>query len=187
MYTCHICLSKKLCGSKNYCSTCSSSICKQCLQEWFKDNQQCPICRSQETIVDRYKHTENTPDIEGQYKCIRKIYPETFEETDELSLCSRFFKYNKQTCLLIWKGSRNVNYEISTWYVFLLFTIMMAFLGYVGELLLFKFTSDDYKRSFKEAHVSFVFYATCPLVGFMIFMTISILYNIKQCFCNYNQ
>lgn len=109
MYTCHICLSKKLCGSKIYCSVCSPPICKHCLQVWFKDNQQCPICRSQETIIERYKMT-NTEDIEGQYICIRKIYPETFEEKDEQSLCSRFFEYNKQTCLIIWNmfGSKKM-------------------------------------------------------------------------------
>lgn len=62
----------------------------------------------------------------------------------------------------------------------------MALFGYVIELLILNFISDDFKQSFKQAHVSVIFYTTCPVIGLMVFMITSIVYNIKQYCCNYN-
>ena len=164
METCHICHEDKdIKQTENYCKECSPFICIECLEEWKKHNQLCPICKKpnqkeNEVRIDIDNNIDNH--IDNNISAIR-----TIQDNDEPIECTKMCIFTRTI----------LAYNIL--FVSGAFHHIIFVLSEGGDV------NKDIKKYIKQP----IIYILCPLLGAYVLMLLfivmcPIIYLVKPCF-----
>ena len=158
METCHICHEDKdIKHAQKYCTECYPFICIECLEEWKKHNQLCPICKKSTQKENEVR--VDIPDIDNNIS----------EEEDDPIQCSKL-------CIIT---------KLIVSYIIVYIILFVS--GALHHILFVLSEGGNVKKDIQKYIKEPIIYVLCPLLGVYVLMLIfivicPIIYLAKPCF-----